>query len=333
MRNLTAKVLTVAIVLLLVGCTGQQQTTGTGIILKNELSSERMQPGGQVLLRASVNNFFDKELKDAQAKLTRTFGSLTISDPHIVNIGTIQANPNATARAQWSLAVSKSAVSGNEFTDRVRLCFHYNQTAWHELSIVNSFDIQTETNTGGDTGPLVITFSGIETSYIQNEQVQSTIPISVSIRNNYPGYIGTINMPKDQIPNLTYVEMRIYDAGGGCKEDPEFKNGSPCKLASDDTGTNIEIIKDFTSPACGDKDVAGCFNCSNALWGGAGKQYFKCYANNISVFGDETFIGAKLNVTQLNAEELIEKVEVMASFDYCIESEEFTLAVFVPGGK
>jgi len=332
MKEIISKTLVITAVLLIVGCTGQQTQTSDGIAIKNELSSERMQPGGSVLLRTSVNNFFDNELQNAVATLVRSFGQLGV-DGMKKDVGTVQANPNATARAQWTLDVKQSAASGTEFVNRVRLCFKYNQTAWHELSMINSFDVESSVNTDSQSGPLKITFSGLEVPYIYNEQVKSTVPISVSIKNNYNGYVGTIDMSRDDVPNLTYVEMRIYDYAGGCSNEYYLtaENGSPCAGRINEE-TNIEIMKLLTNPACTGGKTSGCFVCDNGQWN-ANENYFRCYAHNLSVFGDETFIGTKLNITQLFAEELIENVEVMASFDYCIESEDFTLTVFTPGGR
>lgn len=352
MKEIISKTLVITAVLLIVGCTGQQTQSTAGITVKNELSSEIMQPGGSVLVRTSINNFFDNELVDATATLVRSFGQLGV-DGMKKDVGTVQANPNATARAQWTLDVKQSAASGTEFVNRVRLCFKYNQTAWHELSMINSFDVESSVNTDSQSGPLKISFSGLEVPYIYNEQVKSTVPISVSIKNNYAGYVGKIDMSKDDVPNLTYVEMRIYDYAGGCSseyyqkvkicqdagETREFEcnelggllNGSPCRgLINEDT--NLEITKSLTNPACTGGKTSGCFVCDNGQWD-ANENYFRCYAHNLSVFGDETFIGTKLNITQLFTEELIENVEVMVSFDYCIESEDFTLTVFTPGGR
>jgi len=313
MNNKIKKMAVIAAVLLLTGCTGAETTQEGGIVLTNELSSDRMQPGGSVLLRTSVNNFFDNELQGAEAKLVRSFGQLTVDGTNKRQVGEVQANPNATARTQWTLNVKQSASSGTTFTNKVRLCFHYNQTAWHELVLVNSFEIESQINSGTETGPLAVSFSGLEMSYIQNEQIDSKVPISISIKNNYDGFVGTIDMSRDEIANITYVEMRVYDASD---------NASP---------EHFEVMTDFTNPSCGANDF-GCFNCNDDLWNEE-EGYITCYANNLSVFGDETFLGTKLNIIRLETEELIELVEVMISYDYCIESDDFTLEVFTPGGN
>jgi hypothetical protein len=327
--NKTIKIATIGMIILLAGCTGEEINSGTGITLKNELSTELMQPGGSVLLRTSINNFFDRELINAQAKLTRSFGELEANPSDTAFVGTVQANPNATARTQWTLDVSETASSGTEFTNKIRLCFNYNQTSWHEIVLVNSFETESEVNSGEDSGPLKISFAGIDTPFPYNEQIKSQIPITVSIKNDYTGFVGRLGLSRDEIPNITYIEMRFYDKDGG----PGLgyvSNGSPFG-ANLKEGTNFEIIKQFTNPSC-DKKTSGCMNCDNSLWDET-NGYFKCYAQNISVFGDETFIGTKLNVTKLDVEELIEKVEVLISYDYCIESEDFMITVFTPGGR
>ncbi len=83
-------------------------------------------------------------------------------------------------------------------------------------------------------------------------------------------------------------------------------------------------------PMCEKGQKDGCFHCDNSLWNEE-EGYFDCYADNLPVFGDQTFLGTRLNVTQLNTEELIETVEVKLTYDYCIESDDFTLTVFTPG--
>lgn len=324
-----------SLLLLIIGCTAEEGITGTGIVLTNVLSSERMQPGGSVLLRTSINNFFDSELQNTTARLTTNFGDLTINPLGIFLVGDVLANANATARAQWTLTVGSSAPNGKTYTNKVRVCFKYNQTAWHELALVNSFDVESTINTGRETGPLEVIFSGLETTYIHNENVKSTIPISVSIKNNYPGYVGKIDLPRDQVPNITYVELRIYDNQGGCDNDGMGNYGvcaNTPHLINPNSGANFEIMPGNINPSCATGSTTGCLVCNNALWD-TSLGYFKCYAKDLSVFGDETFLGVRLNVTSLDAEELIEKVEVMVSYDYCIESEPFTLTVFTPGGR
>jgi hypothetical protein len=329
--NKKIKIGLIATILLVAGCTtGEQDFSSGGVRITNELSSERMQPGGTVLLRTSVNNFFDNQLTSSEVKLVRSFGQLTV-DSLKKDLGDVQANPNATARQQWTLTVRPTASSGTVFTNKVRLCFTYNQTSWHEIVLVDSFERQEEAviNQASETGPLRINFAGLDMAYIRSEEVVSQIPISVSIKNNYDGYVGGIDMSKDDIPNLTYIEMRIYDSS----------NNSPWDIDGDlvidktITPEHFGILPDFTNPSCIGK-TEGCFNCSNFNWvANPQNPYFKCYAHNLSVFGDETFIGTKLNVTKLETEELVQIVEVLASYDYCIESEEFELTVFNPGGS
>lgn len=310
MNDKFKRLMIISTILLLTGCTGQETTQSTGVLVKNELSTEIMQPGGSVLLRSSVNNFFDNELREAMIKIVRSFGQLQVNGPNPASIGTVQANPNATSRFQWTLDVRETASSGTEFTNKVRLCFKYNQTAWHELSLVNSFDIESEINSGTETGPLKITFAGLDSPYVYNEQVQSQIPISVSIKDDYEGFVGTISASRDEIPVLSDVVMRIYDN------------------EVDGEASHFNIIDDFTNPACGEGQTTGCFICS----GYQPEGFIECRAKDLQVFGDETFIGTKLNVKQLVAEELIQLIEVMVSFDYCVESDDFTLTVFTPGG-
>ncbi len=330
MNKRIAKTTVIVAILLLAGCTGQgNQTTTTGILIKNELNTQTMQPGGSVRLRTSINNFFDNELTNANAKLVRSFGQLTVSGTG--KLGTIQANPNATARTEWILSVKKTAASGTEFTNKVRMCFHYQQKAWHDLSLVNSFETESTITQGAETGPLLITWSGLDEPYIQNEQVKSQVPISISIKNNYEGYVGRMDLSRDEIANITHIEMIIYDENGGpgntSPVDPTASWGSNIK-----EGTNLEIIKEFTNPSCDNGETLGCFQCDNSKWNDE-EDYFNCTADEIPVFGDETFIGTKLNITQLNSEELIETIELTIDYDYCIESEEFTLTVFNPGGR
>lgn len=330
---------------LIVGCTQEEEFTGTGVVLKNELSSGKMQPLGSVLLRTSINNFFDNELQGVQARLTTSFGDLTVNPPGDFSVNDILANPNATARAQWTLTIGASAPNGYTYTSRVRVCFHYNQTAWHELALVNSFDVEPIINLGQENGPLNVIFSGLDMAYIQNKDVKSTIPISISIKNTYSGYIGKIDTPKDQVPNITYVELRIYDNAGGCMNLAENGSNTDCLDTPHLTGTledgsfafakptaNFEIMPGVINPSCLAGQDRGCLICNNALWK-HDLGYFQCFADDLSVFGDETFLGVRLNVTSLDSEELIEKVEVMVSYDYCIESEPFVLTVFTPGGK
>jgi hypothetical protein len=49
--------------------------------------------------------------------------------------------------------------------------------------------------------------------------------------------------------------------------------------------------------------------------------------------GEETVLGTKIDIKQLETEELIQLVEVLVTYDYCIESGDFTLTVFTPGGS
>lgn len=329
MRDQIKKVAVIAAILLLSGCTGTSQADlGSGVLLKNELSSEQMQPGGTVLLRTSVNNFFDNELQEAQAKLTRSFGQLTF-DTAPQTIGTVQANPNATARTQWQIEVKQSASSGTVFTNKVRFCFKYNQSFWHELALVNSFDIESLITQGADTGPLTATFSGLEMPYIYNEDIQSQIPISISLKNNYAGYIGTIDMSKDAIPTLDYLELRIYDS------ESTVDNGSP---------EHFSVISQFVNPKCTDPlsyAEEGCLICRDELYVPCDDDhtdecgYIRCYADELDVFGEETFLGVKLDIKEgsLDVEELIQLAEVLAVYDYCVESEDFNLEVFLPGGN
>jgi len=318
MRDTIKKLSVITTVLLLAGCTGGAgEVPSTGILLKNELSSELMQPGGTVLLRTSVNNFFDNELKDAEGKLIRSFGQLNIDPQQKQTIGTVQANPNATARTQWTLDVRESALDGTEFTNKVRLCFQYEQTAWHELAVVNSFEIESAVNSGTETGPLKISFSGLETPYIKNEQVNSKIPISISIKNNYVGYVADntgVDMSKDTIPYVDFIEVRIYD---------------------DNVSPHFAVIDDFTNPSSCETGFKDCFVCEPGHSSTDGESYIKCTADDLSVFGDETFLGTKLDVITEAPypEELIQTVEVTATYYYCVESSEFTLTVFTPGGN
>ncbi len=321
----------IGFVVVFAGCTGQQ-TKETGILIENVLSSSKMQPGGSVLLRTSISNFFENELQDTIAKLVITYGDLTVVPQGIVKIGTVQANPNATSRTQWTISLSKDAKPGTVYTNKVRVCFKYNQTAWHEIALVNSFDINITPQYASETGPLAITFSGLESSYIQNDQIKSQIPINIGIRNNYKGRIGTINLPRGEIPNITFIKVVIHDNQGGPAEGYDVSNGSP--LAGHlKLGTNFEIMKDYTSPQCLPGQDQGCFICDNSVWNEQEQSYI-CYAKNLSVFGgDQTFLSLRLNVTQLNTEQLIEKIEVTVSFDYCVESDEFNITVFNPGGR
>ncbi|MBD3312231.1 hypothetical protein GF352_02125 [archaeon] len=313
MNKTIKKITVIAAIILLAGCTGGEGTQTGGILLKNELSNDRMQPGGSVLLRTSVNNFFDNQLNNAWVKLTRSFGQLSVGENKLP-LGDVQANPNATARTQWTLNVRQSASSGTVFTNKVRLCFTYEQLGWHEVALVKSFQQESTINTGAETGPLKISFAGLDSPYVKNDVVDSQIPISISIKNKYDGYVGTIDMSKDEIANLTYVEMRIYDSPGD--------NASP---------QHFDVLDAFTNPSCSGGQTSGCLECDNSLWDEE-LGYIKCQASDLSVFGDETFIGTKLGIKELETEELIQIVEVLVQYDYCIESEDFSLTVFTPGG-
>lgn len=300
--------LTLSVLALIMGCS-REATYTPGLNLTNELSTTRMQPGGTIILRTSINNLWDNELRDSAVKLTKSYGSRLVIEPSdVYEIDSIQDNPNVTARAQWSLSISPQATSGEKFDNVVRLCFNYTQTAWHEISLVNSFDVESEPKSGSDTGPLSITFTGLEEPYVYNEQIKSKIPLSISIRNNYNGYIGTINMPKGDVPNITRIVMKIYDGGGG------LDNASP--------QVNFRIIENYNNPRQ--------LICNDNQWNEE-DEYFECYIDDLPVFG-ETFIGTRLNITNLQEEELIEKVEVTVDYTYCVESESFTLEVFQPGG-
>ncbi len=326
--------LSLVFIVLLAGCTNPNNVQqSSGVLISNELSSEQMQPGGAVQLRTSINNFFDNELRNVKVKLIRSFGQLDISPSAPQSIGVIQANPNATARTSWTMVVKRTASPGTVFSNKVRMCFDYNQTAWHEVALVNSFRKDFEVNGGSDTGPLMITFAGLDNPFIYNDDIHSQIPISISIRNNYNGYVGTIDSSQDIIQNITRIDVRIYDYDGG-------PNCSPISECLDDDGyftslnygTNFEIMREFTNPACSDDSSVGCFVCNNSLWD-EDKELFDCYADNLSIFGNEVFIGTKLNVTDLKSEELVETIEVTASYTYCVESSEFNITVFNPGAR
>ncbi len=347
------------IIALISGCVGARQEITTGIKITNELSSKQMQAGGTVQLRTSVNNFFDNPLKYPKAKLVRSFGELTYSPPGEASLGAeVQDNPNATARATWTIRVSKSATPGTAYKNRVRLCFQYTQTAWHEIGLVNSFDIETEVNQGADTGPAAITFSGLDKSFIRNEQISAEIPVSISIQNAYTGRFGPMNLPGDAVANITKVTIRIYDrnlkvgnispqevlCGDGEDNDGDglIDDADP-DCAVERAGT-FDILEEYNSPVRDPRKPleAGDLVCNNSQLDpntgypvsyNAEERYYECYIENMTVFGKETFINTRLNVTNLlSSEEVIEKIEVEATYDYCVESDEFELTVFKPGG-
>ncbi len=327
--------ITLGALTLMMGCAGAGGTPTTGIVITNELSSERMQPGGTVQLRTSVNNYFDNPLRTPLGKIVRGFGELTYSANPISMGAEVQNNPNATARATWTITISRSATGGTEYTNRVRLCFQYTQTAWHEIGLVNSFDIETSVSSGADTGPMRITFSGLDNSYIRNEQITAEVPISIGIKNDYAGRVGPMNLPGDVVANITKVIIRIYD------RNVVPDNTSPGTVEKSGV---FDILEEYNSPVNDPNELqTGDLICSNkdidvttgypVSYKTSNGKYYECYIENMTVFGTETFINARLNVTNLlESEEIIEKVEVEMNYDYCIESTDFTLTVFQPGG-
>lgn len=311
---------TLGLLAVMMGCPGAGRTStqgGTGLNITNELSTTRMQPGGTIILRTTISNNWDNELKNATAKLTKSYGDRLIVEPAgDYDIGSILDNPNATAKAQWSLSVSNQAISGEKFENIVRVCFNYTQSAWHEISLINSFDVKSIPKKGGDSGPLAITFSGLSEPYVYNTQIKSKIPLSISIKNNYAGYIGTIDMPKGDVPNITKITMKIYDGGASWKLDA---NGSP---VPNSTETNFKVIDSYNNPQK--------LNCNNNSWDNTSK-FYNCNITNLPTFG-ETFLGTRLEIVQLHEEQLLEKVEVTVDYTYCVESSQFVLEVFQPGG-
>ena len=95
---------------------------------------------------------------------------------------------------------------------------------------------------------------------------------------------------------------------------------------------HFSLLDEFTSPSCSSSASKGCLRCSDSSWNSNG-GYFDCYAKELDIFGDETFLNAKMEVLKLETEELIQIIEITGVYDYCIESEEFTLTVFDPSER
>lgn len=326
MRKITS-VLLLAALLTLVGCTGQPTTPTSGVSVTNDLSTARMQPGGTVMLRTSINNYWDNELTNMYAKLTRSYGDLEYSPTEPFYVGDVQANPNATQRAQWTISIKRSANIGATFDNSVKVCFDYNQQAWHEIIIASSFDVETAPRSGADSGPLEIVFTGLDDPFIKNELVAGQVPLSVTIKNNYNGYLGDINTIQSSVANITQVIMRIYDSNGDTFSIiPRYTNpGNPMT-------THHAVPAEFWCISNQNVDNASPYTIDpgNDVWFSTG-EYYNCSINDLQMFGTDAFLQTRLNITSLNVDELIEKVEVELTYTYCVESSSFSIEVFGQG--
>lgn len=320
MSKKTTIILT-GLILIILGCTGAPAGTQVkGAAIKVEVTPQTaIPPGGSVLVRALVSNSWENTLGDVMLKLARSYGDLDVNGGekidtvnNVIVIGNILPNPNMTLPGSWTINVKETATKGAIYENNVRMCFAYNQTTYNEIILIKEPGTNITPKRATENGPLRIDFAGLDRGFIYNEElnIKEKIPITISIKNNYNGYIGDITTSA-QAPTkkLRKITIRLSDTDAD----------------EDGLGDSLAIISGSESP----KELVCNMDYNPEV------NAYECIAEvddlgegGITMFGNETVMLFRAEITALDTDILVQKVEVIAEYDYCIQGDTFTIKVY-----
>lgn len=303
----------------LLGCAGAPQTQVLpkgGILISTEVSPQETEPGGAVSVTLLVNNYYNHTLKDVSAQLLRNHGEIEGDEEVLTDIGDIPPDPNYTAVFTWDLSVSSQA--SGLYSNRAKICFAYTQNASHNIIITKTYKKEVSPSGREDTGPLQITFSGIDRGIYYSGT--SRFSMKVQVTNGYVGYVGNLSTSSGDVRKyIKKVRVEIHDSNTFDSDWPFF---------------NITKFPDELEFRGYDDDIKS--------W-----VFENPDDEPIEVIADKLSLGFLISLPPKPGtedamytmedffpegmpEELTENVRVSITYGYCIESNEFNFTVVQP---
>ncbi|MCW1296773.1 MAG: hypothetical protein OH319_03775 [Candidatus Parvarchaeota archaeon] len=248
--NKTTLFVSVLVVLLAFGCVGQTPAgpTGTGVVMNTTLSSNRITQNGRTAITVVVENNYEDTLTNLVGYLNGIITpDLEVSpgSPPNYTSSTFNVAPNTRVRIGWTITATTNAIKGSSYKPYVTICYDYLTKAYNDFAVTLEETTTITPDKGSTSGPVAVSFVGLETSF--PKWAQTSVYPTLSISNVGPGKIQgivsgnitsvTINIPapdgKSAAPEYTLNTSSIpSNLGITCSGDAD--NGWTC------TGTNIE---------------------------------------------------------------------------------------------